>query len=260
MTKREAAASVLWTESKLSRIETGATTAAPADVRLLLIQYGVEEARVKEAVEFAKAARRPDEWAGYREAYTNSALSLFSQEGSASLILKFEPSLVPGLFQTEEYARAVLKDLGTDPKVIDLKLRGRMRRQEILDDERGPELNFIIGEAAISRPVGGRKVMLAQIDRLTQLATLNRVNLQVIPFSVGVYPGLGSAFTVLEFDESDLQDLVYLEDVDKESIVRDDQAAVDLYTRRFAELSEIATSVVDLPDGLQGLVGNRFDQ
>jgi len=246
ISRKEAADSVEWSESKLSRIETGVTIPAPADVRFLLMQYGVDEARIVEVIEIARAARQPDEWESYRTIYSPAAINLFASERSAALVMKFEPSLIPGLFQTEDYTRALLRETRSDPNTIDDKVKGRLLRQEMLEGDECPELDFIIGEAAVSRPIGGIKVMRAQIDKLKDISTHKKVTLRIIPFSVGAHPGLGSAFTVLEFRDPDLQDLVYLENAERESIVRDDQAEVKRFAQRFAELAEIASPADEL--------------
>jgi transcriptional regulator with XRE-family HTH domain len=258
ITQKAAAERVLWSPSKLIRIETGVTPAAPADVRLLLLEYGADDGRVAEAVEIAKAARQPDKWEAYKDVYSITARHLFAYEHAATLIQKHEPTFIPGLFQTEEYARALLKEAGTDPKQIDEKVRVRLLRQELLESDHCPYLDFIIGEAAVSRPIGGVKVMRGQVEKLKELAAHNKVTLRLMPFSKGAHPGLGSAFTILQFQEADLSDLVYLEGVDHESIVREDRDEVDRYNSRFAELRELANPPEDLPALLDEIVRYRF--
>ncbi|MCA1602061.1 MAG: helix-turn-helix domain-containing protein [Acidobacteria bacterium] len=258
ITQKAAAERVLWSQSKLVRLETGVTPPAPADVRLLLMEYGADEERVAEIVEIAKAARQPDEWETYKNAYSNVSINLFANERAATLIQKFEPTLVPGLFQTEEYARALLRETRSDPDKIDDKVRARLHRQEILDREDCPDIDFIIGEASVSRPIGGDSVMRAQIENLKKIAKHKKVALRLMPFSKGAHPGLGSAFTILEFKDPDLPDLVYLESADHESIVRDDQAEVDRYNRRFAELLDLADPPEDLPATLDEIAKQRF--
>lgn len=260
ITQKAAAERVLWSQSKLMRIETGVTPAVPADVRLLLLEYGADEARVAEVVEIAKGAWQPDEWETYKGIYSTAALNLFANEGAATLIQKYEPTFIPGLFQTEDYTRALLKETRSNPEQIDNRVRGRLRRQEMLGSDDCPNLNIIIGEATVSRPIGGNKVMREQVDKLKKLTTHNKVILSLIPFSRGAHPGLGSAFTILEFNDPDLADLVYLEGADRESIVRDDQGEVDRYNRRFAELRELAIPPEDLPAFLDEIVKYRFNR
>ena len=258
ITQKAAAERVLWSQSKLIRIETGVTPAAPADVRLLLLEYGADDERVAEIVEIAKAARQPDEWEAYKGVYSNASLNLFANERASTLIQKYEPTLIPGLFQTEEYARALLKEIRSDPDKVDDRVRARLLRQEMLDSDDCPDLDVIIGEATVSRHIGGSKVMREQVEKLKELITHKKVTLSLMPFSKGAHPGLGSAFTILEFKDPDLPDLVYLESADRESIVRDDQGEVDRYNRRFAELRELANPPEDLPVLLDEIANYRF--
>jgi len=258
ITQKEAAERVLWSPSKLIRIETGVTPAAPADVRLLLLEYGTDNKRVAEAVEIAKAARQPEKWEAYKDVYSTTARHLFAYERAATLIQKYEPTFIPGLFQVEEYARALLKETGSDPNQIDEKVRGRLLRQELLESDDCPDLDFILGEAAVSRPIGGIKVMREQIEKLKELAAHKKVTLRLILFSKGAHPGLGTAFTILQFQDADLSDLVYLEGVDRESIVREEQETVDRYNSRFDQLRELASPPENLPGLLDEIIRYRF--
>jgi hypothetical protein len=115
----------------------------------------------------------------------------------------------------------------------------RLRRQALLDSPDCPELDFIIGEATVSRPVGGKQVMLEQIERLKEVARHERVTLQLLDFAAGAHRGMGSAFTLLQFADPDLPDLVYLEGTEKETIIRDDREAIRRYGERFVELKEM---------------------
>jgi len=204
-------------------------------------------------VELAIASRRPDQWSEYKEVLSAEARSLFAGERVAKLVQKYEPTIVPGLFQTEDYARALLTELGTDPAKIDRRVEARLRRQELFEEASQPDLDFIIGEASVSRPIGGKGVMLDQIEHLKKVSTRANVTLRFIPFAVGAHPGMGSAFTILQFSDPDLPDLVYLESVDKESIIREDQDEVRRYGERFIKLTEIASSAEEVPSILDRL-------
>lgn len=239
MTQKVVAERLYWSPSKIIRIEQGNVPVHPTDVRVLLQEYGVDEARIAELVQLADASRRPDEWAAYKDIFSPEARELFANERAARVVQKYEPSLIPGLFQTEAYARALLKDLRTPRDQLDQKLELRLRRQALLDSPDCPELDFIIGEATVSRPVGGKQVMLEQIERLKAIGRHERVTLQLIEFSAGAHRGMGSAFTLLQFTDPDLPDLLYLEGTEKESITRDDREAIRRYGERFVELKEM---------------------
>lgn len=257
ITQRAAAERLYWSPSKIIRIEQGNVPVAPSDVRVLLLEYGVGEERVLELVELAKASRRPDEWAAYKDVFSSAARELFANERAAEVVQKFEPSLIPGLLQTEAYARALLKALGTPHDVLSRKLEVRIRRQEMLDSPNCPELDFIIGEATVSRPVGGKHVMIEQIEWLKEVARHQKVTLQLLPFAAGAHPGLGCAFTLLQFVDPDLPDLLYLEGADKESITRDDRQAIERYGERFVELKDLC-SPDDLDGQLEEIARYRF--
>jgi len=258
LTQKQAADRVLWSLSKLIRIETG-TPPQPADVRVLLKEYGFDDARIAEVVEYAKIARQTDEWEPYRDVYSNAALSLFSNEAAAEVIQKYESSLVPGLLQTEDYARGLLRALEIESGRIERLLSVRLQRQEMLDDPNCPKLDFILGEATVSRPVGkGFSVIRAQIQRLKALAEHPQITLRFLPFAAGVHPGLGSAFTVLEFRDPEVPDLVYLESADGDSIWRDEKDEVRKYIHRFGQLQEIAAPAEAFGSQIDAVAKERF--
>lgn len=258
ITQKAIADRLFWSQSKIIRIEQGNVPVAPSDVRVLLLAYGQDdEQRITEMMELARASRRPDEWAAYKDVYSSEALTLFSNERAASTVQKYEPSLVPGLFQTEAYARALLVALKAPPAKLEQRLEVRLRRQELLDSPDCPDLDVIIGEAAVSRPTGGKRVMREQIERLKELARHPKVTLQLLPFARGPHRGMGSAFTILQFTDDDLPDLLYLEGADKESITRDDRDAVASYGERFVELKELSADG-DLDAQLDELVARLF--
>lgn len=258
LTQKAAADRMLWSLSKLIRIETGAAHVSPADVRVLLREYGVDEARATEVVEFAKASRRRDQWDQYQDVLSVAARNLFANEGAAELIEKYEPSWIPGMFQTEAYARALLPAYGMSPETAGRRVEARLARQELLDAEACPEFSVIIDEAAVSRIVGSNEVMRGQFARLKALAERGNITLQLMPFSKGAHEGMGSGFTVLQFKDLDLPDLVYLESVDGESIVREDQDEVAKYTDRFAMLRERASPPEEFADELDRIGRTRL--
>ena len=241
MTQKAIADKLFWSQSKIIRIEQGNVPVAPSDVRVLLLEYGVtDEERITALMELARESRRPDEWAAYKAVYSAEALTLFSNERAARLVQKYEPSVVPGLFQTEAYARGLFEAVGLDPETLEQRLELRLRRQELLDSPDCPDLDFIIGEAALLRPAGGKRAMRVQLERLKQLARNPKITLQVLPFAAGPHRGMGSAFTILQFSDPDLPDLLYLEDSDKESLTRDDKDELARFGERFGRLKELS--------------------
>lgn len=134
-------------------------------------------------------------------------------ESAAALIRSFEVQFVPGLLQTEEYARAVIQ-LGyrhASPTEIDRRVALRMTRQHLLTQPNPPRLWAVMDEAVLRRPIGGSRVMHDQLHALAHAATRPNVHLQIMPFGAGGHAAAGGAFTILRFPDEDLPDVVYLE-------------------------------------------------
>jgi hypothetical protein len=197
-------------DSKVSRIETGQVSASPRDVRDLLECYGVDPEHREELVEFARAARKKGWW----EAYSDTlAVPLVGLEVAAQRILGYEAMVVHGLLQTEDYARAQIRAHAPDisAEKVQRRVEFRMARQGLLTRETPPELEFILEECALRRPVGGRAVMLAQLQHLTEVATLPPVTLQVLALGVGEHAAMTGAFSVYHFADETDPDVVLLE-------------------------------------------------
>jgi len=240
LSQKEVSDALVWSMSKIIRIETGAVGVTVTDLRALMDLYKVtDEERRAELDELARGSRKQS-WSDYGDVYDVAARTFFGYEAAAKTIYKYEPTFIPGLLQTEEYARAVLQAVGHSEHEIDRMVRGRLERQELLDKDPRPELQFILGEAAVSRVVGGARVMRRQLERLKDFAARPQISLQILPFEVGAHPRMGEAFTILEFPDETLDDLIYLENAGRESVNRDDPEFTAAYLRDFATLQELA--------------------
>jgi transcriptional regulator with XRE-family HTH domain len=258
LTQREAAAALDWSVSKIIRIEQGATPITPVDLRALLGVYQVKDTEeVDELVELARGSKKQS-WAEYREVYSPASLGLFGSEAAAKTIFKYEPTFVAGLLQTQEYAEALLSALGHSEQEVELMVNARIQRQELLDREDRPDLHFILGEAALSRAVGGRRVMMRQLERIRELGTHPGISLQVLPFSAGAHPRIGGAFTILQFADENVDDLLYLENAGGERSVREEPEVLADYYEAFAILEGLATRPEGLADALDKLEAQRF--
>lgn len=257
LTQTQAAERVIWSLSKLIRIETGVVPAAPADVRLLLLEYGTDPERLAKIVDIATAARKPDIWSPYKKDIGPEYFLFLASEQSASAILKYEPSAVPGLLQTEDYARALSRDVGMAPDKVDQTWEIRSKRQEMLSRDDCPELHIIMGEASVSRPVGGTGTMRKQLEHIKDLARHPKVFIQFLPFAAGPHVGMGEAFQLVQFSNPRIPDLCFLEGAQKDSIVRDDVADVDRYGKRFMTLRELADDAGDF-NGLDEIAAFQF--
>lgn len=248
LTQRDVAEAMDWSLSKVIRIESGTVRVSTTDLRALLQHYGIKDpARTEELIEMARASKEPPPawWSKYREATAPQFLTFLGYENSASVIQQFHPTLVPGLLQEEDYARAVLTTYGggagADRVQAWLELRMR-RQQELFDRPNPPEMFFVLDEAALHRLVGGRDVMRRQLHRLKEAAKLDNVTIDVIPFAAGAHPGMRGPFVILEFGDFE-EDVLYLETGLGEMIVRDRREEIESRRDAFAELRAMAAPV-----------------
>jgi transcriptional regulator with XRE-family HTH domain len=215
--------------SKISRIETGQVRATPRDVRDMLEIYGVDGEQREALIQLAREARQTGWWHAYGDVIKES--SYVGLEAAAASIRTFEPLVVPGLFQTTEYARAVLRAIvpKLPPERIERQLELRMTRQLMLTQADPAAVWVVLDEAALRRPVGESGVMIEQLHHLTEAAALPTVTIQVLPFPAGEHPGFSGAFTILGFPEPADPDIVYIE-----------HASGDLYLERAEEIQQYA--------------------
>jgi transcriptional regulator with XRE-family HTH domain len=213
--KREEAARVLHVApATVRRMETAEVALKIPYLQLLLKAYGVPEDEADVFVQLAEEANRPGWWQRFHDILPGWFSMYVSLEGAASLIRSYEPHFVPGLLQTEDYARGVLRSgaIGqTSPEDIERHVALRMRRQELLTRPDAPRFWAVMDETALRRPVGGPEVMRAQIDRLLEATELAHVTLQVAPFANGPHPGTYGPFVLFRFAMSELPDMVYSE-------------------------------------------------
>ncbi|MDP9798455.1 transcriptional regulator with XRE-family HTH domain [Catenuloplanes nepalensis] len=196
--------------SKVSRIETGHTSATPRDVRAMLEIYGIDGDESAELVQISREARQKGWWHPYSTVLTGAYVGL---EAEANSVRAYEQQVVPGLLQTEEYARAMIRSARPDISAdeVERRVRVRMERQSLLMQDDPIDLWMVLDEAVVSRPVGGDAIMRAQIHHLVVTAELPNVTLQVLPFSAGAHAGMDGTFTILDFPEPTDTDVVYAE-------------------------------------------------
>jgi transcriptional regulator with XRE-family HTH domain len=211
--QRDVAAEMDWSLSKLLRIETGAVSITTNDLKALLTHYGITDpVRVQTLVDVARAARERSPWSAYKDLGPPEFISHLAYESAASVVRNFEPLVVPGLLQTEEYAREVLGQFrGPDKRIVDRLVDLRLERQEILDREKPPSLHVIMDEAVLSRAVGGVDVMRRQLRHIKVMAARPNVTVRVLPFSAGLYSRPYVPYVLFEFDEPESEDVLSLE-------------------------------------------------
>ncbi|MER5227988.1 helix-turn-helix domain-containing protein [Streptomyces flaveus] len=213
--KREEAARILRvTAATVRRMEMAEVALKIPYLQLLLKAYGVSEEESDAFVALAEEANQPGWWQRFHDILPGWFSMYVSLEGAAGLIRSYEPHFVPGLMQTEEYARGVMESgaIGqTRPEDIERHVALRMQRQELLTREDAPRFWVVMDETALRRPVSGPEVMRAQIDKLLEITKLPNVTLQIAPFSSGPHAGTYGPFVLFRFAVPELPDMVYSE-------------------------------------------------
>jgi len=199
-----------WHAAKVTRIETARVAVTPRDVKDLLTLYNVRDEEYRDAlVELARLSRERTWWTDYRDIMRPG--NFIGLEAAASSMRAWEPVVLPGLLQTEDYMRALLSTGLPDDQHLPRRVSLRLTRQARLTGDRPLELHAIIDESAVRRTVGGEHVMANQLRRLIETSQLPNVTLQILPFSVGAHPFLGGSAALLEFRQTTHLDVVYLE-------------------------------------------------
>ncbi|MFI1166186.1 helix-turn-helix domain-containing protein [Streptomyces sp. NPDC020801] len=214
--RREEAARVLRVApATVRRMEMAEVALKIPYVQVLLTTYGVGDEEAAAFVALAEEANQPGWWQRFHDVLPDWFSLYVSLEGAARLIRSYEPHFVPGLLQTEEYARAVL-EAGTigqrGPEAIERHVSLRMARQRLLERADAPHLWVIIEETVLRRPVSVRgQVMRDQLDKLLEYTERDRVTVQVAEFANGPHPGTYAPFSLFRFAEPELPDMVYTE-------------------------------------------------
>ena len=231
VSREEAGWAIRASESKISRMELGRVGFKERDIADLLTLYGVAVADERAALlTLASEANKPGWWQPYGDLIPNWLQYYLDLEAAAAVIRMYEIQFIPGLLQTEAYARAVilLGYGGAGTGEIDRRVGLRMARKQVLTRADPPQLWAVIDEAVLRRPIGGLAVMRAQIEALVEASSLPNVRLQVIPFRAGGHAAAGGAFTVLRFPDQDLPDVVFIEHLTS-ALYLDKREDVDRY-------------------------------
>jgi transcriptional regulator with XRE-family HTH domain len=214
--KREEAARVLRVApATVRRMEMAEVALKIPYVQVLLTTYGVADDEAAAFVALAEEANQPGWWQRFHDVLPDWFSLYVSLEGAAGIIRSYEPHFVPGLLQTEAYARAVMEagTVGqTGPEAIERHVSLRIARQRLLERPEPPHLWVIMDETVLKRPVSIRgEVMREQLDKLLEFTERDRVTVQVAEFEDGPHPGTYAPFTLFRFDEPELPDMVFTE-------------------------------------------------
>ena len=246
MTSVEATKQLEWSSGRLTKMERGEWERPnPRDIRDLCDLYGVtdQDAR-EELVTLAKEGRERGWWHPYKRMLSDAYTTYIGLEEGAASVYRFDPSIVTGLLQTEDYARAVILSgpAELDPDQVEQRVKIRARRQELLTREQDAlRLWAIMDEAALHRQVGGTEVMRGQLEHLLALSKLAKVTLQIVPFAAGAHAGVSGGFSILRFPEAPDPDAVYVENPAGELFVEED-VEVEEFQTAFQRLQAQALS------------------
>ena len=246
LTCEEVAERLECSASKISRVETGRVSVSPRDVRDMLEIYGIPEDQRESLVQLARDSRQKGWWHAYSDTIQPQFATYLGLESAASEIRIYEVSLIPGLLQTEDYARTVISAgmVNSSREDIDRRVELLMARQPALTRADPPKLWAVLDEAALRRRVGGAALMRLQLDFLLGVTGLPNVAVQVIPFGGGAHPAMGRPFVILVFPERADPDVVYLEDLTS-ALYLEDVDEVDRYNVFFNHLRATALSFDD---------------
>ncbi|MEV1062915.1 helix-turn-helix transcriptional regulator [Streptomyces sp. NPDC050263] len=256
ITREAAGYSIRASESKISRMELGRVSFKTRDVEDLLTLYGIsDDAERQSLVGLAREANVAGWWHSYSDVLPNWFPTYVGLEGAAALIRAYEVQFVHGLLQTEAYAHAVVSRgmKGANAADVDRRVALRLERQKYLVAENAPDFHIVLDEAALRRPYGDREVMRGQLQHLIEVSERPNVRLQVMPFSFGGHSGESGAFTILSFPESDLQDVVYLEQLTS-ALYLDKREDVAQYEQALKDLQQDSPGPDESRDLLRGLI------
>ena len=239
ITRSQAGDAIRGSESKISRLELGKVSFRQRDVADLLTYYGVLDPQQREAViTLARDANAPGWWHSYDDVLPPWFETYVGLEAAAALIRTYEVQFIPGLLQTEDYARAVTNAgrPALDKDEIERRVNLRSTRQELLNRPNPTQLWAVIDEGALRRPIGGGRVMLDQMKHLLELSDRKNITIQIVPFRFGGHAAEGGAFSILRFPEPELPDVVYVEQL-MSGLYLHKREQVDYYGEIFVRLT-----------------------
>jgi transcriptional regulator with XRE-family HTH domain len=237
----------------LYRIEHARVRPQTRTLRTLLDLYGVDEEQQASLIALLREARQRGWLHAYQSELPEHYTTYIGFEGEAHSVWNYESLFVPGLLQTEDYARAVIR--GVLPTAsrdeVERHVEARMERQAVLRNDNPLNLWTIVDEAALRRQVGGLSVMQAQLRYLMEVSELPHVTFQVIPFNVGAHPGMPGSFALMQFADAAIPDVIYIDSMAGDLFL-EEESEIRRYTLIFEHLRAVAIS----PDASVSLVAS----
>jgi transcriptional regulator with XRE-family HTH domain len=251
ITAQAAARAIRGSESKISRIELGRNAIREIDVLDLLTYYGVGVVEREQLLSLAEQANRPGWWHRYNDILPDWFQSYVGMEEAATSIRVYEPQLIPGLLQTQQYTAAVLAFCDIPIGEADRHIILRKERQRRFTEGR-LKLWAILEETALRRPIGSKEILRDQLRYLLSLSSRQNLTLQIIPAGLGGYAVPGG-FTILRFSEADLPDVAYLEHLTS-ALYFDKRSDVDRYLLAMERLSVVSSKPSETPHILTTII------
>lgn len=239
LTYEEAARTLDVTHATIRRMEKAEAGLKLPYVEKLLRAYGITKScEIDDFLALCRDANRPGWWHRFRDVLPEWFSAFVSLEGSAELIRAYEPHYVPGLLQTDAYARAVLRAgrPAAPREEVDRAVALRLERQALLSREQPPMLWVVMDETVLRRPIGGAEVMREQIARLIEASELPNVRLQALPFATGPHPAMYGPFHIFRFALRELPDIAYVESL-VGAVYMEDRDDVSLFREALDRMS-----------------------
>jgi transcriptional regulator with XRE-family HTH domain len=250
-TAEQVAGRLLISPSKVSRLETGQRGASARDIRDLCDLYEVDDEQRQHLMELAAESKQRAWWQPLGLPYS----TYIGLEAEATSISDFGLGTMPGLLQTPDYARAVVRAAVPKwvPEVVEQRVEGRIARQQHFFSEGAPRFEAVVDESVLHRVVGSPAIMQAQLERLLELSDLPRVTLRVIPYEVGALPAGYSKFIILGFAQPTVSDVVFIEGLTRDQYI-DDPHEVEVYNATFRTMAQLAAG----PGITQGIIAEMI--
>jgi transcriptional regulator with XRE-family HTH domain len=246
-TAEQVAERLLMSTSKLSRLETGQRGASARDIDDLCDLYEVDNGQRQHLLDLASEGKQRAWWQALGLTYSRYV----GLETAATSISDYGLGMVPGLLQTVDYARAIIRAAVPKwvPEVAEQRVQGRMARQRLLHSDNAPRFDTVVDESVLHRVVGSPDVMHAQLERLLELSKLPNVTLRVIPYGAGALPAGTNKFIILRFALPAVPDVVFIEGLTEE-LYLDDPGEVEIYETTFRTLMQLAAD----PDATREMI------
>ncbi len=239
-TAEQVAGQLLISPSKISRLETGQRGASARDIRDLCDLYKVDDEQRQHLMELASEGKQRAWWQPLGLPYSD----YIGLEAAATSISDFGLGTMPGLLQTPDYARAVVRAQVPKwvPEVVEQRVEGRIARQQHLFSEQVPRFEAVMDESVLHRVVGSPAIMRAQLERLLELSELPSIALRVIPYEAGALPAPNNKFIILRFAQPTVSDVVFIEGLTGD-LYLDDPHEVEVYNTTFRTLFNLGTGL-----------------